>query len=91
METAALPLCYYPRKAIALLSFLVDRALLAAWAELHLFKTLGNSLLVTSRSVVAPFAFTARQYREITHFLSFLLLVSPRLPPPDHIGLAALA
>ena len=74
METAALPLCYYPKKigAKTLLGFLVGRALTAAGAELHLLETLGGRLLVTGRGVVTALALGARQNREITHFNSLL-------------------
>ena len=60
METAALPLCYYPKEigAKTLLGFLVGRALTAAGAELHLLETLGDSRFVTSRRIVSALAFT---------------------------------
>ena len=68
METAALPLCYYPKMADELLRLFVGRTLTAVRAELHLLQALGRRLLVPSRRVVTVLALSASQYREITLF-----------------------
>ena len=52
METAALPLCYYPIQTLLGLDFLVCRALTAVGAEFNLLQTLGHRLFVPSRRVV---------------------------------------
>ena len=79
METAALPLCYYPKRfpheaeILKLLDFLVTGALTAERTELRLLNTFRHCLLVARRRIVATLALGARQCNLNPHdiFLPF--------------------
>ena len=73
METAALPLCYYPKKEIELLDLFMSSALTAGRTELHLLDALRHRLLVARCRVVAALALVARQNGQFSRHCLFFL------------------
>ena len=84
METAALPLCYYPNLSKALLCFLMGRALIATRAIFYLLKTLSHGLFIARGSIITLFALGARQYRQFAHIYFPLVLLRPARRSTDH-------